>query len=156
MKKFLSLLIFTILLTGGNAIMAENLLQPFEQGEVNPYGKFFTGTTYLNMLVTKDNVWNSSIGNVTFEPNARTNWHTHSGGQILLVTAGKGLYKEENKPIRILTKGDVIQIPPDIKHWHGSYPNEWFAHISVESNIPNNTTTWLKPVSDEQYTCEVK
>lgn len=116
MKKFLSLLIFTILLTGGNAIMAENLLQPFEQGEVNPYGKFFTGTTYLNMLVTKDNVWNSSIGNVTFEPNARTNWHTHSGGQILLVTAGKGLYKEENKPIRILTKGDVIQIPPDIKH----------------------------------------
>lgn len=156
MKKFLYLMIFSIFLTGGNLAMAGNLEQPFAQGEINPYGKFFTGTTYLNMLVTKDDVWNSSIGNVTFEPNARTNWHSHSGGQILLVTAGKGLYKEEGKPIRILQKGDVVQIPPDVKHWHGSYPNEWFSHISVESNIPNNTTTWLEPVTDEQYKSEVE
>ena len=73
MKKFLYLMIFSIFLTGGNLAMAGNLSQPFEQGEINPYGKFFTGTTYLNMLVTKDDIWNSSIGNVTFEPNARTN-----------------------------------------------------------------------------------
>lgn len=156
MKKFLFLLVFTIFLTGGNFVMANELEQPFTQGEINPYGKFFTGTTYLNMLVTKDDIWNSSIGNVTFEPNARTNWHTHSGGQILLVTSGKGLYKEEGKPIRILQKGDVVQIPPDVKHWHGSYPDCWFSHISVESNIPNNTTTWLEPVNDEQYKSEVK
>lgn len=156
MRKFLYLLIFSIFLTGGNLTMARNLEQPFAQGEINPYGKFFTGTTYLSRMVAKDDIWNSSIANVTFEPNARTNWHIHSGGQILLVTAGKGLYKEEGKPIRILQKGDVVQIPPDVKHWHGSYPNEWFAHISVESNIPNNETTWLEPVSDEQYKSEVK
>ena len=104
MRKFLYLLIFSIFLTGGNLTMASNLEQPFAQGEINPYGKFFTGTTYLSRMVAKDDIWNSSIANVTFEPNARTNWHIHSGGQILLVTAGKGLYKEEGKPIRILQK----------------------------------------------------
>lgn len=156
MKKFFNLLFCTILLLGGSAVMAKNLEQPFNQGEVNPYNKYFTGTTYLEMLSTNDDVWNSSIGNVTFEPNARTNWHKHSGGQILLVTAGKGLYKEEGKPIRILNKGDVVRIPPEVKHWHGAYPNEWFSHISIETNLPNNKTTWLEAVSDEQYKSEVK
>lgn len=154
MKKLLSTLL-CLIITGGT-VMAENLEQPFAKGELNPYGKFFTGTTYLGRLVEKDDIWNSSIANVTFEPNARTNWHKHSGGQILLVTAGKGLYKEEGQQVRVLTKGDIVQIPPDVVHWHGSYPNEWFAHISIESNIPNNTTDWLNPVTDDEYTSEVK
>ena len=68
---------------------------------INPYSEFFTGRTYLNMLCTNDTVWNSSIGNVTFEPKARTNWHKHSGGQILLATAGEGRYQEKGKPIQI-------------------------------------------------------
>ena len=109
------------------------------------------GTTYLNMLCTKDDVWNSSIGNVTFEKGARTNWHKHSGGQILLVTAGEGRYQERGKETQILKPGDVIKIPPEVEHWHGAAPDSMFAHISIETNIPDNTTTWLEPVSDKEY-----
>lgn len=136
--------------------MAQEIQQPFKQGEVNPYSKFFTGTTYLEMLTTKGDEWNSSVGNVTFEPKARTNWHKHSGGQILLITAGSGFYKEQGKPIRPLKQGDVVKIPVDVVHWHGAAADSWFAHISIETNIPNNTTTWLESVTDEQYYSEVK
>lgn len=149
MKRIVLLLM--ILFAGGNSIMADTLNQPFAKGEINPYSKFFTGTTHLSMLVKKDNIWNSSIGNVTFDKGSRTNWHKHSGGQILLVTAGEGRYQEENKKIRILHKGDVVQIPPNVKHWHGAAPNSDFSHISIETNIPNNSVTWLEPVSDEEY-----
>lgn len=151
MKKLLAILFCTILITGGNAAMSQNLEQPFSQGDINPYNKYFTGTTYLNMLVTKDDTFNSSIGNVTFEPGARTNWHKHSGGQILLVTSGEGRYQEKGKDIQILKKGDVVKIPPNAEHWHGAAPNSWFSHISIEPNLPNNTTTWLEPVTDKEY-----
>ena len=131
--------------------MAEELNQPFALGEINPYSKYFTGTTHLNRLVAKDDIWNSSIGNVTFDKGARTNWHKHSGGQILLVTAGEGRYQEKGKEIQILKKGDVVKIPPNAEHWHGAAPNSEFAHISIEPNLPNNETTWLDAVTDEEY-----
>ena len=79
-KILLSTLLVTIISIGGSFVMAEEFQQPFAKGEINPYSKFFTGRTYLNMLVTRDDTFNSSIGNVTFEPGARTNWHKHSGG----------------------------------------------------------------------------
>ena len=123
----------------------------FEQGEPNPYGKFFTGQTYLTMLSPNDKTFNAPIGNVTFEPKARTNWHKHSGGQILLVLNGEGRYQERGKEIQILHKGDVVRIAPDVEHWHGAAPNSWFTHISVETNVPNNVATWLEPVKDEEY-----
>ena len=122
-----------------------------EQGEPNPYGKFFTGQTYLTMLSPNDKTFNAPIGNVTFEPKARTNWHKHSGGQILLVLNGEGRYQERGKEIQILHKGDVVRIAPDVEHWHGAAPNSWFTHISVETNVPNNVATWLEPVTDEEY-----
>lgn len=124
----------------------------FKQGEINPYGKFFTGTTYLNMLNTNDDVFNAPIGNVTFEPGARTNWHKHSGGQILLVTGGEGRYQERGKPARILHKGDIVRIAPDVEHWHGAAPDSWFVHISLETNgAAGNKATWLEPVTDDDY-----
>lgn len=150
MKKLL-FIISLLLITGGSLAMAEELNQPFAIGEINPYSKYFTGTTHLNMLVTKDDIWNSSIGNVTFDKGARTNWHKHSGGQILLVTAGEGRYQEKGKEIQILKKGDVVKIPPNAEHWHGAAPNSEFAHISIEPNLPNNETTWLDAVTDEEY-----
>ena len=155
MKKLLLILFCTILIFGGNKAMSENakqpLEQPFAQGEINPFGKYFTGTTYLSRLSENDTVWNSSIANVTFEPGARTNWHKHSGGQILLVTAGEGRYQEKGKPVQILKKGDVVKIPLNVEHWHGAAPDSWFSHISIEPNIPNNQTTWLEPVTDKEY-----
>lgn len=123
----------------------------FGQGEKNPYGKFFIGQTYLQRLVAKDDIFNSSIANVTFEAGARTNWHKHSGGQILLVVDGEGRYQEEGKKIQILHGGDVVKIAPNIKHWHGAAPDSYFTHISIETNIPNNQTDWLEPVSDKEY-----
>lgn len=149
MKKILLVLI-ALIITGGMT-MAKELNQPFAKGEINPYSKFFTGTTHLNMLVTRDDVFNSSIGNVTFDKGARTNWHKHSGGQILLVTAGEGRYQEKGKEIQILKAGDVVKIPPNVEHWHGAAPDSEFAHISIEPNIPHNQTTWLDAVTDEEY-----
>lgn len=150
-KLTLGVLLTLFISLGGAIVMANNLEQPFDKGEINPYSEFFTGKTNLNMLVTRDDVWNSSIGNVTFEAGARTNWHMHSGGQILLITAGEGRYQEEGKDIRILKKGDVVKIPPNVRHWHGAAPKSEFAHISIEPNLPNNQTTWLEAVTDEQY-----
>ena len=147
-KRLLILFLITIL---GGTVMAKDFEQPFSKGEINPYNKFFTGTTYLNRFVAKDDIWNSSIANVTFEKGARTNWHKHSGGQILIVTAGEGRYQERGKQIQILKSGDVVKIPPEVDHWHGAAPHSMFAHISVETNLPDNETTWLKPVSDEEY-----
>lgn len=127
-----------------------NLDPIFAQGQENPYGKYFTGKTYLNMLSGRDE-FNAPIGNVTFEPAARTNWHKHSGGQILLVLAGEGRYQEQGKTVQILHKGDIVKIAPDVIHWHGAAPDSWFTHISLETNAQSNQTTWLEPVTDEEY-----
>lgn len=123
----------------------------FAQGEPNPYGKYFTGQTYLTMLSSNDTVFNAPVGNVTFEPKARTNWHKHTGGQILLVLAGEGRYQERGKEVQVLHKGDVVRIAPDVEHWHGAAPESWFTHISLETNVPNNQAIWLEPVTDEEY-----
>lgn len=156
MKKILITLLCTILFTGGAIVMSKEYEQPFQKGKINPYNKYFTGTTYLYRLSENDNIWNSSIANVTFEPKARTNWHKHSGGQILLVTAGEGRYQEKGKPARILKKGDVVRIPLNVEHWHGAAPDSWFSHISIETNLPDNATTWLEPVTDKEYYNEEK
>ena len=123
----------------------------FAQGELNPYGQFFTGTTYLTMLSPGGDEFNAPIGNVTFEPGARTNWHKHAGGQILLVLNGEGRYQERGKAIQILHKGDVVRIAPDVEHWHGAAPQSWFVHISLETNPQRGASTWLEPVADSAY-----
>lgn len=137
--------------TGAQEMKKAEIDTIFNQGDINPYGEFFSGQTYLTMLSNKDDIWNSSIGNVTFEPAARTNWHKHSGGQILLVLNGEGRYQERGKEIQVLHKGDVVRIAPDVEHWHGAAPNSWFTHISIETNLPANQVTWLEPVSDAEY-----
>ncbi len=149
MNKILILLL-ALMITGG-ITMAKELNQPFAKGDLNPYNRFFTGTTHLQRLVEKDDIWNSSIANVTFDKGARTHWHKHSGGQILLVTAGEGRYQEKGKEIQILKPGNVVKIPPEVEHWHGAAPDCEFAHISIEPNLPNNETTWLNAVTDEEY-----
>lgn len=123
----------------------------FAQGPVNPYGKFFTGTSYLTMLSENDAVFNAPIGNVTFEPGTRTFWHKHTGGQILLVISGEGRYQEKGKPVQIIKKGDVVRIAPNVEHWHGGGLTTWMTHISVETNVPNNQSQWLDPVTDAEY-----
>ncbi len=91
----------------------------------------FTGTAYLYMMVPPDSLYQTTVGNVTFEPQARTNWHKHPAGQILLVTEGKGYYQEKDKPVQLIQKGDVVKIPPDTEHWHGAAPNSGLTHIAI-------------------------
>ena len=111
----------------------------------------FTGTAWLETLVPKDSTFNCPIGNVTFKPGARTYWHKHPGGQILLVTGGKGYFQEEGKPVRGIREGDIVKIHPAVKHWHGATPNSWFVHISISPNAQKGAPEWLEPVTDEEY-----
>lgn len=124
-------------------------LSVFKTGKTNDaYAQYFVGQSYLNML-TSERV---GIGNVTFEPACRNNWHIHhKGGQILLVTAGRGYYQEWGKEAQELKPGDVVNIPPEVKHWHGAAPNEWFQHLAVEVPADGASTEWCEPVSDEDY-----
>lgn len=120
-------------------------------GENTAYAQYFTGTSYLSIL-SKEQVF---IGNVTFEPGCRNNWHIHKstqgGGQILLVTAGRGWYQEWGKPARALHPGDVVNIPANVKHWHGAARDSWFAHLAVEVPGEEAANEWLEPVSDADY-----
>ena len=123
----------------------------FAQGDINPYSKFFTGTTYLTMVSENDPVYHCPIGNVTFEPGARTFWHKHSGGQILLVLAGEGRIQIRGEPASVIKKGDIVRIPPNAEHWHGAAAGSWMTHLSIEPNVPGNQSTWLEAVTDADY-----
>lgn len=120
-------------------------------GPNDAFAKYFTGQSYLNMLSTEQ----VPVGNVTFEPGCRNNWHIHhadkGGGQMLLVTAGEGYYQEWGKPAVKLKAGDVVNIPAGVKHWHGATKDSWFQHLAIEVPAENGKTEWCEPVSDEEY-----
>ena len=121
----------------------------FPRGEKNEaFKEYFVGQSYLNMLTTTG----VAIGNVTFEPGCRNNWHIHhKGGQILLVTNGRGYYQEWGKPAQELKPGDVVNIPPEVKHWHGAAKDSWFSHLAIEVPAKDASNEWLEPVCDEDY-----
>ncbi len=127
-------------------------LSQFPLGDKNDaFAKYFVGQSYLNMLSVEQVV----IGNVTFEPGCRNNRHIHQaksgGGQILLCTAGRGYYQEMGKEPRELKPGDVVNIPAEVKHWHGAAPDSWFSHVAVEVPGTETKNEWCEPVSDEDY-----
>lgn len=104
------------------------------------------------MLVTDENgVFNAQVYNVVFEPGARTHWHSHPGGQILIVTQGRGFYQERGKPARVLKKGDVVEIPPNVVHWHGAAPNEELVHIGISTQVHLGPAEWFGPATEEEY-----
>jgi 4-carboxymuconolactone decarboxylase len=111
----------------------------------------FTGVVWVNMLVHPDTAFNINAGNVTFEPGARTNWHIHPGGQVLLITGGKGRYQEQGTPVREIQKGDVIKCSPNIPHWHGAVPDSEMSHLAIGTNQHKGPVVWLNPVSDKEY-----
>ncbi len=124
----------------------------FPVGEANDkFSDYFIGQSYLNMISTEQ----VTIGNVTFEPKCRNNWHIHhaekGGGQLLLVTAGEGWYQEWGQPPRKLKAGDVVHIPAEVKHWHGAAKDSAFQHLAVEVPGENCKTEWCEPVSDNEY-----
>lgn len=124
----------------------------FGMGQENSaFAQYFIGDSYLNPL-TKPGEGSIALANVTFEPGCRNNWHIHhKGGQILLVTGGRGWYQEWGKPAQELHAGDVVNIPPEVKHWHGAAKDSWFQHLAVEVPAEGASNEWLEAVSDEEY-----
>ncbi|MGX7163500.1 cupin domain-containing protein [Enterococcus massiliensis] len=120
----------------------------FSVGDKNEtFANYFIGQSYLKMLVADPEI-SVNVGNVTFEPGCRNNWHVHHEGyQLLLVTGGEGWYQEEGKAAQFLTAGDVVVIKDGIKHWHGATKDSWFAHLAITAG----TAEWCEEVTDEAY-----
>jgi len=126
-------------------------ISDFPTGEENTgFAQYFTGKSYLATLTINKDL-NVPIFNVSFEPGARNKWHTHTGGQILIIVGGEGLYQERGKPARLLKAGEVVEIAPNVEHWHGATAESWFSHLGIACNPTTNENTWLEPVTDEIY-----
>lgn len=126
----------------------------FGMGEPNVnYAQYFIGNSYLKPLTRKDDYL--QISNVIFEPACRNNWHIHhatkGGGQVLICVEGEGWYQEEGKEPQSLKVGDIVEIPSNVKHWHGSKKDSWFSHLAFEYPGEDSSTEWCKPVSDDEY-----
>lgn len=115
------------------------------------YAKYFIGQSYIAPISTSQ----VKMSNVTFEPKCRNNWHIHrakqGGGQMLIAVGGRGYYQEWGKEPIEMKPGDVINIPANVKHWHGAAPDSWFSHIAVEIDGTETSNEWLEAVSDEVY-----
>ena len=135
---------------GGKAAFQREMIFPI--GEPNTaYAKYFVGNSYLARISEGE----IPFSNVTFESRCRNNWHIHratkGGGQMLVCVAGKGWYQEWGKPARQLLPGDVVNIPANVKHWHGAASDSWFAHLAFEIPGENASNEWLEAVGEEDY-----
>ena len=129
---------------------ADNFRQPYPLGEKLSPNPNFTGEVWLAPLSERKEL-NVPMANVTFEPGCRNSWHSHKAGQLLIATAGIGYYQEKGQPARRLFPGDIVEIAPDVVHWHGAAPDSWFAHIAAEIPGEDAYNEWCEPVSDEEY-----
>jgi 4-carboxymuconolactone decarboxylase len=113
--------------------------------------KFFTGSAKVEQLFPANAPSRVSAGIVTFSPGARSAWHTHPLGQVLIITAGTGRVQMQGGPIQVVHAGDVVIIPAHVKHWHGAAPDSSMSHIAIQDNLDGNAVDWLEPVTDQQY-----
>lgn len=112
---------------------------------------YFTGTVRVDPLFNADEPARSAGASVTFEPKARTAWHTHPYGQTLIVTAGCGRVQREGGPIETINPGDVVWFPPEEKHWHGAGPDTAMTHIAIQEKGEDGPVTWMEKVTDAEY-----
>lgn len=122
----------------------------FPQGELGPVTNF-TGKAYNYGLVPSDSTYNTLVGNVYFEVGARSNWHKHPAGQILIITDGEGYHQIDGHPRQTMKKGDVIKCPPGVRHWHGATENSSLSQMYIIPNTEKGIVEWQEPVSDDQY-----
>lgn len=129
-----------------------NTMKP---NEIFPKGQLasenFTGETHVQMLTVDGANFDAMSYNVTFAPGSRTDWHSHPGGQILYCISGEGCYQEKGLPIQHLKAGDVVEIKPDIIHWHGAAPNSEFVHLGISTQLSKGPADWYGAVTDEEY-----
>jgi quercetin dioxygenase-like cupin family protein len=113
--------------------------------------EYFTGTVRIDPLFQAPEPARVSAGSVTFEPGARTAWHTHPLGQTLIIVSGFGCVQREGGPVEEVRPGDVVWFPPGLKHWHGASPTTAMTHIAIQEMLNGKNVDWLEKVSDEQY-----
>jgi quercetin dioxygenase-like cupin family protein len=113
--------------------------------------EYFTGTVRIDPLFPVRHPSRVSAASVTFEPGARTAWHTHPLGQTLIITAGVGWVQREGGPIEEIRPGDVVWFPPGLKHWHGATPTTPMTHTAIQETLNGKNVDWMEQVSDEQY-----
>ena len=123
----------------------------FPKGELGP-AENFTGKAWAAALVADDSIYNTLVGNVYFEPGARSNWHRHPSGQILLITDGVGYHQVKGQPRQTIKKGDVIKCPPNMEHWHGASPDTGMQQVYILPKTEKGIVTWLQKVTEEEYT----
>ncbi|WP_316739040.1 cupin domain-containing protein [Pedobacter aquatilis] len=111
----------------------------------------FTGKVSVKMLTSAENPLDCTMGNVSFQPGARTNWHKHPGGQILMITEGTAFYQERGKPKRLIRKGEVVTCLPNVEHWHGASKDSAMTHLAVGPNTDKGKVVWLEKVGDDVY-----
>ena len=152
----------SVILTAVGSLKAQEMetkvpkISEFPVGKENvAFEQYFTGKSWLAPLIVNKDL-NVPMSNVTFEPGCRNNWHSHTGGQILIAVGGVGYYQEHGKAARRLLPGDIVEIAPNVVHWHGAAPDSWFSHIAIECNPQTNTNTWYERVNDEDYAKAVK
>lgn len=129
---------------------ADEVQAIFPKGNKGPTGNF-TGNAWNIPLVANDSTYNTVIGNVYFEPGARSNWHIHPAGQILVITDGVGFHQIKGQPKQTIRKGDVVKCPPNVEHWHGASPDTGLQQLYIISNTEKGIVQWLQPVTDEEY-----
>jgi len=122
----------------------------FPKGDKGP-AENFTGNAYNYSLVNNDSVYNTVVGNVYFEPGARSNWHTHPSGQILIITDGVGYHQIKGEPMQTIRKGDVVKCPPNVEHWHGASADTGLQQLYIVPNTEKGVVNWLQAVTDEEY-----
>ena len=122
----------------------------FPKGTKGP-AETFTGNAYPTSLVESDSIYNTVVGNVYFEPGARSNWHSHPAGQILIITDGVGYHQIEGQPIEIIKKGSVVKCPPNVRHWHGASADVGLQQMYIVPNTEKGIVNWDEAVIDEVY-----
>jgi quercetin dioxygenase-like cupin family protein len=122
----------------------------FPKGEKGS-NDLFTGNAYPTALVDADSIYNTLVGNVYFEPGARSNWHSHPAGQILIITDGVGYHQIEGQPVEIIKKGSVVKCPPNVRHWHGASADVGLQQLYIIPNTEKGIVNWNEAVTDEQY-----
>ncbi len=122
----------------------------FPKGEKGP-AENFTGNAWNTGLVPDDSTYNVVVGNVYFERGARSNWHRHPSGQILIITGGVGYHQIKGQPRQTIKKGDVVKCPPNVEHWHGASPDTGMQQLYILPKTENGIVTWLQKVTDKEY-----
>lgn len=122
----------------------------FPKGKLGPTENF-TGNAWSTSLVANDSTYSTVVGNVYFEPGARSNWHSHPAGQVLIITDGIGYHQIKGQPRQTIRKGDVIKCPPNVIHWHGASPDTGMLQMYIIPNTEKGIVTWLQKVTDEEY-----